>query len=147
MQWLFWLIIFCPLSWAEKELSQEEKDIAADKFLNGQVLFEEQEYDRAIKMWKEGYEISGKTGFLKNIAIAQESKGDYSAAIETVYTLLEKANEDEEREFLRGWIQELKEKQREEEILVKQNEEKQRKEEEILPKENEPAQSNSSNKN
>ena len=125
MQWLIWLSLLCPLSWAEKELTQEEKDTAADKFLNGQVLFEEKEYDRAIKMWQEGYEITGKTGFLKNIAIAQEAKGDYKAAINTVFTLLEQADEDEQREFLRGWIQELKEKERKSQELAMENQEEQ----------------------
>jgi len=110
MVWLFCVILFC-LSAVAEEPTPEELKRAEELFFNGQLLFDEQRYDKAILAWQQGYSMSKMPGFLKNIAIAQEAQGNYSAAIETVYEYRAFAPFDEQ-DFLKQWTTELEEKEK-----------------------------------
>lgn len=78
-------------------------------FENGAILYDEGRYEDAILAWQEGYRLTQRSGFLFNIANAQERIGDYEAAIDTLgrYRALAKA---EERETLDRRIRNLEER-------------------------------------
>lgn len=54
---LFWLYQVC---FAESTVSEER---AKELFYNGQLLFEEQEYESAVLAWQKGYEITQLPAF------------------------------------------------------------------------------------
>ena len=62
---------------------------------NGVILYDEGRYEDAIVAWSEAHRLTERSGFLFNIANAQERLGDYAAAIETLgrYRALAHADE------------------------------------------------------
>jgi tetratricopeptide (TPR) repeat protein len=76
---------------------------------NGVILYDEGRYEDAIVAWTEGYRLTQRSGFLYNIANAQERIGDYQGAIDTLgrYRALAKA---EERETLDRRIRSLEQR-------------------------------------
>ena len=100
MIFLFWLHSLC---YAQEDVSEER---AKELFFNGQLLYEEGEYDSAILAWERGYELTNLPAFLKNIAIAQEANGNYTAAIVYLKKYRAFAPFDEQEE-LKVWLTEL----------------------------------------
>ena len=103
---MFYLIWMTHLCVAEPVESEER---AKELFYNGQLLYEEGRYEAAILAWQKGYDITELPAFLKNIALAQESAGQYSQAIQTLQTYRAFAPF-EEQEELRTWLEDLEEK-------------------------------------
>ena len=100
MIFLFWLHSLCH---AQEDVSEER---AKELFFNGQMLYEEGEYESAILAWERGYELTKLPAFLKNIALAHESDTNYSEAI--VYLKKYRAFAPfEEQEDLKSWMTEL----------------------------------------
>ena len=100
MIFLFWLHSLCH---AQEDVTE---DRAKELFFNGQLLYEEGEYDSAVLAWERGYELTKLPAFLKNIALAHEADKDYVDAI--VYLKKYRAFAPfEEQEELRAWITEL----------------------------------------
>lgn len=97
---LFWLHQVC---FAESTVSE---DRAKELFFNGQLLYEEQEYDSAVLAWKKGYEITQLPAFLKNIALAYEANKEYPQAIDFLKQYRAFAPF-EEQEELKTWLTEL----------------------------------------
>lgn len=54
---------------------------AKELFENGQILYEEGQYEAAILAWEESYRLSGYPDMLYNIASAHEKLGQYEKAI------------------------------------------------------------------
>lgn len=103
---LFWLHQVC---FAESTVSE---DRAKELFFNGQLLYEEQEYDSAVLAWKKGYEITQLPAFLKNIALAYEANKEYPQAIDFLKQYRAFAPF-EEQEELKTWLTELEKLQAE----------------------------------
>ncbi len=99
---LFWLH---QLSFAETPVSTEE---AERLFYNGQLLYEEQQFESAVLAWKKGYEITELAPFLKNIALAYEANKQYPEAIDYLKQYRAFAPF-EEQEELKAWLKELEE--------------------------------------
>lgn len=100
MIFLFWLHSLCH---AQDDVSE---DRAKELFFNGQLLYEEGEYDSAVLAWERGYELTKLPAFLKNIALAHEADKDYTDAI--VYLKKYRAFAPfEEQEELKAWLTEL----------------------------------------
>ena len=100
MIFLFWLHSLCH---AQDDVSE---DRAKELFFNGQLLYEEGEYDSAVLAWERGYELTKLPAFLKNIALAYEADENYTEAI----TYLKKYRAFapfEEQEDLKAWLIEL----------------------------------------
>lgn len=76
---------------------------------NGAMLYDEGRYEDAIVAWTEGYRLTQRSGFLFNVANAQERLGDYQGAIDTLgrYRALAKT---EERETLDRRIRNLEQR-------------------------------------
>ncbi len=101
---LFWLHQVC---FAESTVSEER---AKELFYNGQLLYEEQEYESAVLAWQKGYEITQLPAFLKNIALAHEANQDYPKAIDYLKQYRAFAPF-EEQEELKVWLVDLESKQ------------------------------------
>ncbi len=100
MIFLFWLHSLCH---AQEDVSEER---AKELFFNGQMLYEEGEYESAVLAWERGYELTKLPAFLKNIALAHESDNNFADAI--VYLRKYRAFAPfEEQEELRSWMTEL----------------------------------------
>lgn len=97
---LFWLHQLC---FAEPPVSKER---AKELFYNGQLLYEEQEFESAILAWQKGYEITQLPAFLKNIALAYEANQEYTEAIDFLKQYRAFAPF-EEQEELKSWLTEL----------------------------------------
>lgn len=97
---LFWLHQLC---FAETPVSKER---AKELFYNGQLLYEEQEFESAILAWQKGYEITQLPAFLKNIALAYEANQEYTEAIDFLKQYRAFAPF-EEQEELKSWLTEL----------------------------------------
>ena len=100
MIFLFWLHSLCH---AQEDVTE---DRAKELFFNGQLLYEEGEYDSAILAWERGYELTKLPAFIKNIALAYEADENYVDAI--VYLKKYRAFAPfEEQEELKAWLTEL----------------------------------------
>ena len=66
MIFLFWIHNLCH---AQEDVSEER---AKELFFNGQLLYEEGEYESAVLAWERGYELTHLPAFLKNIALAHD---------------------------------------------------------------------------
>ena len=92
----------------------QEIDVERAKTLysNGKMLFEEEEYDKAIQAWTLAWELSGKKQaiLLYNIALAYEKMENYTEAIDYLYQYRIYASS-EEQEILKEKIAELKQLQ------------------------------------
>ena len=97
---IFWLF---QLGFAEPAVDQER---AKELFYNGQLLFDEGEFESAILAWERGYEITQLPAFLKNIALAHEKNENYSMAIDFLKQYRAFAPF-EEQEDLKVWLTEL----------------------------------------
>ena len=123
MTGLLWLVLCSSPAMAEP--TEDELKRAEELFFNGQLLFDEQHYEEAILAWQQGYALSTKPGFLKNIAIAQEAQGHYQEAIDSIFKYRAFAHF-EEQDYLKQWTAELQQKEtiakqlREEEISEKE---------------------------
>jgi tetratricopeptide (TPR) repeat protein len=82
---------------APASMSAEEEARGRELYDNGALLYEEGRYEDAIFAWTEGYRLSGRSGFLYNIANAQERLGRYAEALDTLgrYRALARADERE----------------------------------------------------
>ena len=102
MIFLFWIHNLCH---AQEDVSEER---AKELFFNGQLLYEEGEYESAVLAWESGYELTKLPAFLKNIALAHEANNNFSDAI--VYLKKYRAFAPfEEQEKLKAWLTELEE--------------------------------------
>ena len=113
---LFWLHQVC---FAESTVSE---DRAKELFFNGQLLYEEEEYDSAVLAWKKGYEITQLPAFLKNIALAYEANKAYSEAIDFLKQYRAFAPFEEQVE-LKTWLTELETLAAEEVLALTKTEE------------------------
>ncbi|MBX2802104.1 MAG: hypothetical protein KTR31_30770 [Myxococcales bacterium] len=66
-----------PLAPAEPNVTDRGKEL----YDNGVLLYNEGRYEQAIAAWREGYELSGRPGFLFNIANAYERLAAYDDAL------------------------------------------------------------------
>jgi tetratricopeptide (TPR) repeat protein len=92
------------------KVDEETKKRAKVQDEAGRRAYNTGEFDRAIDAWKAGYDISGEAYFLYNIAQAHKKKDDYEKAIFFYKSFLRADPENEKREKIEGWINELQAK-------------------------------------
>ena len=78
---LHWALLLCwalPISAsaAKKQLAE-----AKQAFIEAQAAFDSEQYAEALPLYEKGYELSGKSGFLFNIAQCHRFLKDYEQAI------------------------------------------------------------------
>ena len=81
MQRFMYFMLFSISLWSHNAFAETDIEKAKRLYQNGQELYDEGNYDAAILAWNEGYVLSNKAGFLKNIALAYEAKGEYEEAL------------------------------------------------------------------
>lgn len=74
--------LFSIWLWSQNAFAETDIEKAKRLYQNGQELYDEGSYDAAILAWTEGYALSNKAGFLKNIALAYEAMGEYEEALQ-----------------------------------------------------------------
>ena len=114
---LLWLT-FQLLAIAEPVSEERAKEL----FFNGQLLFDEAQYESAVLAWQKGYEITELPAFLKNIALAYEANQQYAEALDTLKQYRAFAPFEEQDE-LKQWSDELTVKLTEQEDAQKQADE------------------------
>lgn len=114
----------------------QEVDVERAKTLysNGKMLFEEEEYGKAIEAWTLAWELSGKKQaiLLYNIALAYEKMDNYTEAIDYLYQYRMYAAA-EEQDGLKEKITELKQRQAEQAQQMQAMEESASEEVEVEP--------------
>lgn len=90
----------------EGEPTPTDLERAKQLFDNGKTLFEEGNYEDAVRAWQQSYGLSEKPVLLFNIASAAERMGDFDAALEALNTYRAFAKP-EERESLQRRMRNL----------------------------------------
>jgi tetratricopeptide (TPR) repeat protein len=70
-----------PPAAAQRSSRREPARQATARFEEGKQAYDAGEFDRAIELWRKGYELKDDPVFLYNIAQAYRQKGDYPRAI------------------------------------------------------------------
>src|SRR5687767_8310951 len=72
-----------PIAVAQKapRAARDRSAQANARYAEGKLAYDAGDFDRAIELWRKGYELKDDPVFLYNIAQAYRQKGDYPRAI------------------------------------------------------------------
>lgn len=85
---IFCLLSLCPITASAQSAPTSLEIEAQTSFREGQKLYEQQQYEQALALFRESYIISGDPDSLLSIARCYHSLGRYQEALETLRSFL-----------------------------------------------------------